>query len=128
MNPLLGGLLGQAMGGHYGDIPPASSGGVSSEQVDQAKRRALEVDHRLSKLSLICMAMWSLLREKTGLTEEELLERVKQIDLLDGKVDGQITPQIARCGQCNRVMNLRHKKCIYCGHERLVLSAFDTLT
>ena len=64
---------------------------------------------------------------KTNLKEEDLLQRVRDIDVMDGVEDGRITPQIAKCSQCERVMSPRHKKCIYCGTKRLVLGAFDTI-
>ena len=80
--------------------------------------------------TLLCIGMFllALVQEKTGLTEEELMERVKQIDLLDGKEDGRITPQVARCSNCGRVMNPRHTRCLYCGHEKLIITAFDAVT
>jgi len=96
--------------------------------VEEGRRQLQDLEQRLSKLTLICLALWSLVQEKTGLKEEDLLERVQQIDLLDGTEDGRVTPQIAKCSQCGRVMNPRHRKCIYCGHPRLVLSAFDAIT
>ena len=53
------------------------------------------------------------------------MERVKTIDLMDGKADGKLKRELAQCSQCNRVMNPRHTKCIYCGADRLHLTAFD---
>lgn len=85
------------------------------------------LEERVERLSLICMAMWSLMQDKTGLTEDELIERVKLLDLMDGKADGKATKTVSKCTQCDRPMHPRHKKCIYCGHSKLVQSAFDTL-
>lgn len=99
--------------------------GSSSNAPDASDLRYLE--DRVDRLSLICMAMWSLLQDKTKLTEEDLMERVKIIDLMDGKEDGKATRTVSRCSRCNRPMNVRHKKCIYCGHAKLISSAFDAL-
>ena len=71
------------------------------------------------------MAMWSIISEKTGVTEEQLIERVKQIDLMDGAADGKLKRQIAKCSACGRVMSPRHTKCLYCGAEKLQITAFD---
>ena len=103
--------------------PPAS--GSSSGAADASDVRYLE--DRVDRLSLICMAMWSLMQDKTSLAEEDLMQRVKAIDLMDGKEDGKATKTISQCSQCDRAMNPRHKKCIYCGHAKLISSAFDTL-
>lgn len=86
-----------------------------------------ELEDRLDKLALICMAMWSLMRQTTQLTEEDLMQRVKEIDLLDGQADGRITPQVARCPACNRVMSPRHTRCLYCGKDKLQITAFDSI-
>ena len=85
------------------------------------------LEDRIDRLALICMAMWSLIRSETNLTEEQLLERVREIDLMDGEEDGKITRQVTQCSRCNRPMSSRHTRCIYCGSDALVASAFDTV-
>ncbi len=85
------------------------------------------IEDRLDRLSLICMAMWTLVQAETDLTEEDLLQRVREIDLMDGVADGRITRQVTRCGRCDRPMSSRHTRCIYCGSEQLVATAFDTI-
>ena len=85
------------------------------------------LEDRLDRLALICMAMWSLVQSETNLTEEDLLQRVKEIDLMDGNADGRITRQVVRCGKCDRPMSSRHTRCIYCGSENLSATAFDTV-
>ncbi|MEM6459921.1 MAG: hypothetical protein AAF710_11085, partial [Planctomycetota bacterium] len=74
----------------------------------------------------VCMAMWSLLQDKTDLTEADLLERVQTIDLMDGQADAKAGKAgVTRCAECDRPMNDRHLRCIYCGAERPAGSAFD---
>ena len=85
------------------------------------------LEDRLERLALICMAMWSLVQSETNLTEDDLFERVKEIDLMDGVTDGKITRQVAQCGSCRRPVSTRHTRCIYCGSDQLVASAFDTV-
>jgi hypothetical protein len=119
-------------GGMYGGTLRGGGVGasVSADARNEARRaetRSRDVEQRLEKLTLISMAMWSLIQQETKLTEEDLMERARQIDLLDGTEDGRVTPQVARCSACERVMNPRHSKCLYCGQEKLVLSAFDEI-
>ncbi len=94
-----------------------------------AQQSASDVRHemgsRLDRLALVCQAMWELLRETQGVTEEMLIRKVSEIDLRDGKLDGKLVKNIRKCSDCGRVMNSRHTKCIYCGAENLLDSAFD---
>ena len=48
----------------------------------------------------------------------------RDIDLRDGVEDGKITPNVQDCQACGRTMAPRHKRCMYCGSERLVESPF----
>ena len=106
----------------------ATARAASAETSARAATRDVQhLEEKIDRLSLVCMAMWSLLQDKTGTTEEELLQRVKALDLMDGVEDGKATRTVSRCGSCSRVMSPRHRKCIYCGQEKLVQSAFDAI-
>lgn len=71
-----------------------------------------EVEERVDQLSLFCMALWSLLKEHTSLGEEDLAERIEQLDLSKSKEQ-----EARRCAQCDRVLSVRHQRCLYCGHR-----------
>ena len=83
------------------------------------------VEDRLDRLLLVCSAMWELLREKTGLTEEDLMAKVQEMDLRDGSPDGKVRKQVLKCVQCGRTMSRRHHRCLYCGAQELNPQAFD---
>ena len=99
----------------------------TAEQAETA-RRTREFEERIDKFVLVTMAMWSLLQEKTGVTEDDLIKRVQEIDLQDGTEDGKITKSLAKCAGCGRTLNARHIHCLYCGNEKLITSAFDRVT
>ncbi|HUT02257.1 MAG TPA: hypothetical protein VM031_07370 [Phycisphaerae bacterium] len=105
----------------------AASAAIDKQHAERAAREVREYEERLDKLTLICMALWSLLQEKADLTDDDLLERVRQIDLMDGKEDGKAKKQIAKCPQCGRSMSARHGRCLYCGARGLEYSAFDAV-
>lgn len=92
------------------------------------------VDQRLDdlvssheRLLLLCQAMWELLREREGLTELQLADKLREIDLRDGMEDGKVSPvKVATCEHCRRPINRRHRKCIYCGAANPHDSAFET--
>jgi hypothetical protein len=91
----------------------------------KAQRIQMELNARLDRLALVCQAIWELLQEASHVTEEELIRKVEELDLRDGKRDGKFVRKVQKCTGCSRVMNTRHPKCLYCGEERLIESAFD---
>ncbi len=99
-----------------GDATRAAQKGLS--KVRQIQTELKRVEDKLDKLTLVCMAMWSLLCEKTELTEQDLSERVQKLDLDEGKGDGQGTGALKECPTCARTMSSRHARCLYCGEER----------
>lgn len=112
---------------HLAALPVTKTGSTSPRDAVPSSRDPDVIEDRLDRLALICMAMWSLIQSETNLTEDDLLERVKDIDLMDGAGDGKITRQVTQCSRCRRPMSTRHTRCIYCGSDQLVASAFDTV-
>lgn len=108
-----------------GGSAAAAGAGHAQTAANRASRDVTHLEDRFERLSLVCMAMWSLLQDKTDLTEEDLLERVRVIDLMDGVADGKATTGITKCAKCDRTMSPRHRRCIYCGADKPRGSAFD---
>lgn len=102
-------------------FPPEDTAGRTS----QANVDRLEA--RLEKLTLICHAMWAILKDKTQLSEEDLLAKVMELDLADGVTDGRHNTVPKHCPICKRPMSSQHKRCLYCGHVPTPQSAFETL-
>ena len=125
--------LGNTSHSGYRDRQPAGEQlreSLAEARANKAVNSSTSIDlleDRIDRLTLVSMAMWSLLQDKTKLTEEDLLERVKTLDLMDGVADSKATRTMQRCQKCNRPMSMRHQRCLYCGHEKLVQSAFDKL-
>ncbi|NLX06811.1 MAG: hypothetical protein GXY33_16870 [Phycisphaerae bacterium] len=104
------------------------SSDAARSKANRAAEHVRQLEERVDHLTLIAMAMWSLLREKTGLTDEELAQRVQDIDLQDGTLDGRVRKtDIVRCRHCDRPMSPRHIRCLYCGTLRSADGAFDKL-
>ena len=97
----------------------------SSRKATDFQERVRQLEDSVARLALVNAALWSLLKDKTGLTDAALVARVRDIDLRDGVEDGRITPNVLNCQQCGRTMGPRHKRCLYCGAERLVSSPFQ---
>ncbi len=84
-----------------------------------------ELRLKLDRLVLINMALWSFIQETTGKTEEDLIARVRELDLIDGQADGKIQTRVFKCQQCGRTLNKRQSKCLYCGSERQYTTIFE---
>ncbi len=96
----------------------------ASASASLAESKAVNVTHsirhledKVDSLALTCQAMWEILRARTDVTEEELMSKVNEIDLRDGKADGKMGSAAAPCSQCGRILNKRRNRCLYCGKD-----------
>ncbi len=79
----------------------------------------------VERLYMITEALWTILKDQHGYTDEELIHRVEDIDLRDGKLDGKVAKQPPPpCAQCKRLIVARHPVCLYCG-ARVQRNVFD---
>ncbi len=85
-----------------------------------------QMDARVDRLALITEAVWQLLAEKGGLTEDDLAERIRHLDSLDGKEDGRRQPMASNC-DCGAKVNPKSEICQFCGTEVLNRSMFDSV-
>lgn len=84
----------------------------------QARTLGTDVHHvrdDLQRMMLVVHAMWDLLREKAGLTDEDLLQKINELDLRDGVQDGKHAQPARPCAACGRPMSNRFARCLYCG-------------
>lgn len=84
-----------------------------------------DLHSRLNYLALINQSMWELLRDRMGVTEQDLIEKVREVDLRDGRADGKVRADLKKCAGCENVLSGRHLKCIYCGAPVTEGSVFD---
>ena len=80
-----------------------------------ARRTATHTEERVDRLVLLCRAMFELLQESTGHTEERLSAKILEIDLRDGQGDGKMSPIPKRCPKCEAMMSPRFGRCLFCG-------------
>lgn len=83
-----------------------------------ARHRALEQDHE--RLKLITMALWEIVHDRLGVSEEELRRRIEALDLLDERRDGRLRLKRPprNCVACDRPMLESAATCPYCGERQ----------
>ncbi len=86
-----------------------------------AKIHAL--DDRIDRLMLVVEGMWSLLQE-SGLTTEQLIARITELDGSDGEIDGQASKSAGRCDECGAMMGRGLANCQFCGHPTGAVDPF----
>jgi hypothetical protein len=102
--------------GSYGNSKKASQ--QSEDALNKARESTEDVRDlraQIERLQMICEGMWTILRERTGATEQQLLDLIEEIDLRDGKLDGRCVKAPAKCARCQRVVSVRTNVCLYCG-------------
>ena len=83
------------------------------------------MEAKVERLLIITEALWTILKEKQGLDDQELARQMVQIDLRDGKLDGRVsTTPPAICPKCNRVVGKNLVRCMFCG-EPIVPTPFE---
>ena len=90
----------------------------------RAEQRVKLLEANLAKSLMICESLWELLAEKTGLTEDDLYNKLHEVDMRDGVLDGKNQRSAAECPACCRKVSGRHAACLYCG-EIIDTSAFN---
>lgn len=98
--------------------------------ISEASLKATEAQHRteltgdklevlerkVEKLKMLNMALLEILGERFQLQEADVIRKVQEIDLRDGKKDGQLDMGQSDCEDCGRTYSRRNNRCLYCGH------------
>ena len=89
---------------------------------DVARESAMSSDKtrkNTERLYLVVQALWELLKDKAGLTDADLDAKVQEIDMRDGRLDGQDSTQTdpLTCRQCGRTILSGQAQCSWCGTQ-----------
>ena len=88
-----------------------------------AKRR---LEEKLDRLALITRAMFELMQEAGGLSDERLTQKVLEIDLRDGQQDNRMSPRPKRCPKCDAMISPKFARCVFCGYRDEAPGAYST--
>ena len=79
-------------------------------------RAAKRLNDKVDRLTLLCCAMFELMQQASGVTEDQLKAKMVEIDLRDGQADGRITPKPRKCPKCDATISPAFGRCLFCGH------------
>ena len=95
-----------------GEDPRMHSASDRSRKVNTNDR----LTARCNRLAMVCEAMWTLLRDNMKITDDQLLDRINEIDLTDGRLDGKVAHEHAiECPMCHREVSRKFANCLCCG-------------
>ncbi len=99
-------------------------GGQIDHQRAVSRDRDADIDERIDRLVMINEALWELLRDTAGMTEDHLLHKLAEIDGRDGDRDGRrrVAPMDCSCGA---KVSVKQKVCTFCGEPPAHRTAFD---
>lgn len=80
-----------------------------------AQQEAAKLREDLDHLTLVTVALWELLKQKSELTDASLSAAIRDVDARDGKVDGRFVRLPDPCPKCKRPVTLSTSTCAYCG-------------
>lgn len=89
----------------------------AKEQSRRAIERLATLEQRSARLAVVNEALWLLLKERFGLTEAELEEKVRAVDAAGGGNEALLATSQVDCPRCARRVSARHARCLYCGVE-----------
>lgn len=79
------------------------------------KRQNRIIEANLAKVLLICETLWEFIRNQHSLTDEQLREKIYEIDMRNGTLDGKHQRKAVECPSCGHTVSARHPACLYCG-------------
>lgn len=89
-----------------------------SDTDSSLRRTSLNLEdlaRQVRKMALVNQALYELLKERTGISDEDLRRRVREIDLRDGRSDGKLEASPLRCPKCRGAVTAGALSCPTCG-------------
>jgi hypothetical protein len=100
----------------YGGSDHFTSQRAASE-ASSARNEARAATQEIERLLMITEALWLFLKEEHGYTDEDLIKKIAEIDIRDGRIDGRVQAEPSApkdCPQCGRAVGKGRAACLYC--------------
>ena len=87
----------------------------ASDKASDAVAGTVDLKRRVEVLALANQALFEILKNRLGITDDEVLLRMAEIDRGDGSRDGKMTPRVVACRRCSRKVSTARLHCVFCG-------------
>jgi ribosomal protein S27AE len=125
------GNFGGESGFDSGDAYTHARANSAQSSARSAQDEVRYLEQRVERLAMICQAMWTLLQQQTSLGEQDLFQRLSELQAQNDQANqaepANTNEQRPQCPNCGRTFNPRHDKCLYCGTAKPAQTAFDLL-
>lgn len=102
----------QQMVAERADMAADRASATAAQVRSQVELMQMDVE----RLLMITEALWTMLKDARGYTDEQLIQKVQEIDMRDGRLDGKVAKQPpSKCPQCGRAISARRPMCFFCG-------------
>ena len=78
--------------------------------------RIEDLNERIDAMAMMMRGMWALLEEQ-GMTAEQLMAKLEELDNADGVADGKMQSSPVPCRSCDSKIPPGLTKCQYCGAD-----------
>jgi hypothetical protein len=96
----------------------------ASSKASHALGEVEAIKNDIERLLMITEALWIILKDVHGYTDEMLVQKINEVDLQDGRLDGRVAQSPPEeCPQCHRKVVSRKNRCLFCG-EQIVRGPF----
>jgi hypothetical protein len=107
-------LLGYSAGSNTASRAAALARSAAASDVSIHTSRVEDLNERIDEMALVIRGMWALLEEQ-GLTNDQLLAKLEELDHSDGTPDGRVKKEPAACPSCEAKVPAGLAACQYCG-------------
>lgn len=87
----------------------------ASDKAIDATSASLDLRKRVEGLALANQALFEILQSRLGISEEDVLQRMAEIDGRDGVRDGMMAARVVPCRNCGRKVSTARQRCMFCG-------------
>lgn len=87
------------------------------------EHKVLDLHDRVDRLVLVVEAMWELL-VATGMDEDDLVAKIRELDASDGVQDGRVTRPPVSCAGCGSSSPAGRATCQVCGEPLAEVDPF----
>lgn len=107
-------VIGYSMGQRTASRSAMLARGAAAADGTLHANRIEDLNERIDRLLMIVRGMWALMEEQ-GMTPDQLIAKVDEIDMEDGQRDGHFRPPPADCPSCGSKVPSGLAACQICG-------------